>query len=62
MNTKTLLFLLSALLIIFNGCKPDDPMEPDDHDHDHEEELITTFTYTLTPTDGSAVVLSFKDF
>jgi len=61
MNSKTLLFLLGALLIIFNGCKPDDPDDDHDHDHDHEEELITTFTYTLTPADGSAVVLSFKD-
>jgi len=57
---KFLFFLAATILVISNGCDPDDPV--DDHDHDHEEELITTFSYTLTPTDYSPpVILYFQD-
>jgi hypothetical protein len=55
-STFKLYIGLTAGLFIFDSCKKDDPVIP------NEEEVITTMTYTLSPVGGgNDVVLSFQD-
>ena len=50
------LSILVLSMLLFTGCKKDDPVIP------NEEEVITTLNYTLTPSDGGTpVVFTFQD-